>query len=241
MEEQRIKRLRRGLGLSQERFARLMGVSLQTVHRWEAGLNRPLPLIAVRLEELRRELAARETHEGGGAVSQKRPEGPGEDARFEVSVGGLGGLFKGLGGLLEVVSKMAAEGTQETRGGGVRSVLGGKGRAVYGFSVRMGLDGAPRFESFGNVRTAETGPEVTEAREPLMDVFDEDHEVRVVAEVPGVEEGDIRVEVHDDVLTLAAEGRERRYEKELLLPAAVEPEYQRSYLNGVLELRFTKR
>ena len=54
MQDKAIKGLRLELALSQERFARLLGVSLQTVRRWEAGLSRPLPFISLKLEELQR-------------------------------------------------------------------------------------------------------------------------------------------------------------------------------------------
>ena len=44
-----------------------------------------------------------------------------------------------------------------------------------------------------------------------------------------------------DVLALSAVGPKRKYEKEVLLPAAVDPAAQRqSYQNGYLELRFNK-
>ena len=55
MEHTQIKEIRGRLGLSQERFAQLLGVSLQTVRRWESGLTRPLPIVSLKLEELGRE------------------------------------------------------------------------------------------------------------------------------------------------------------------------------------------
>ena len=56
-----------------------------------------------------------------------------------------------------------------------------------------------------------------------------------------MQEKDIHLEVNGDVLALSATGPKRKYEKEILLPAAVDPEgHRRSYQNGYLELRFTK-
>ena len=99
----------------------------------------------------------------------------------------------------------------------------------------------PAVERFGNVRDTSEGPVVSDTREPLVDVFDEGDEVLVVAEVPGVQEKDIRLDLAGDVLTLSATGPKRKYEKEVLLPAAVEPEARRqSYQNGYLELRLAK-
>lgn len=53
MEDRRIKKLRLDFGLSQERFARLLVVSLQTVRRWEEGLTKPLPIMNLKLGESR--------------------------------------------------------------------------------------------------------------------------------------------------------------------------------------------
>jgi DNA-binding transcriptional regulator YiaG len=51
-----IWRLRQRLDLSQRAFAAKVGVSLNTVWRWERGLHRPRFLANVRLRELQREL-----------------------------------------------------------------------------------------------------------------------------------------------------------------------------------------
>ena len=117
MEEKDIKKLRLVLGLSQERFARLLNVSLQTVRRWEEGLTKPLPFISVRLEELQREINAQR---GKGEVDMAdRKKKPAENVDLGIEVG-LGGLFKGLGGLFDLVSKMAEEGKQEQSSTGKR-------------------------------------------------------------------------------------------------------------------------
>jgi DNA-binding transcriptional regulator YiaG len=39
--EQKIPATRRKLGLSQAEFARLLGISLRTLHHWEQGTRRP--------------------------------------------------------------------------------------------------------------------------------------------------------------------------------------------------------
>jgi HSP20 family protein len=106
--------------------------------------------------------------------------------------------------------------------------------------VRTGIGGIPRVERFGNIRSTEEGPVVDEVREPLVDVFDEGETVLVVAEVPGVVEEEITVEVRDDVLSLETKG-ERKYAKEVLLPCPVDAAtMKKAYKNGVLELRLGK-
>lgn len=155
---------------------------------------------------------------------------------------GFGGLFKGLGDFIDLLGEMVEMGEEEvTRTGEFRvKGLGDRARGVYGFSVRSGIGGIPRVERFGNIRTTESGPVVAEVREPLVDVFDEDQEIIIVTELPGVAEGDIHIEIQDDILSLETTG-ERKYAKEILLSEAVNTaKLQKAYKNGILEIRLMK-
>lgn len=154
---------------------------------------------------------------------------------------GLGDLLGGLGDFLNLIERLAEQGEGDLSR--QREFVSPSGmRGVYGFSVRLGMGNAPTVERFGNVRVTSEGPVVSEIREPLVDVFDEGDEVVVVAEVPGVQESDINLELAGDVLALSASGPKRKYEKEVLLPAAVDPATrEQSYQNGYLELRFKKK
>jgi transcriptional regulator with XRE-family HTH domain len=53
--DQSAKALRAALGLTQERFAAKVGVTVSTVNRWENGKGTPSPLAQQRIEELWRE------------------------------------------------------------------------------------------------------------------------------------------------------------------------------------------
>jgi len=118
--------------------------------------------------------------------------------------------------------------------------LGDNARGIYGVSVRMGLGGEPQVERFGNIRPSAEGPTVVEVREPLIDVFDEGEQVVVAAELPGAGSDDIDIEVRGDILAISATGA-RRYAKEVLLPHPVDPaSLERSFKNGLLELRMKK-
>ncbi len=175
-------------------------------------------------------------------TSARRRE-PRRESREEIGVDiGLGGIFKGLGEFINLVSDMAEAGESEVTRTGEFKVkgLGDRGRGVYGFTVRTGIGGTPRVERFGNIRSTEEGPVVDEVREPLVDVFDEGATVLVVAELPGVAEEEITVEVKDDVLTLETAG-ERKYAREVLLPCSVDAAtMKKAHKNGVLELRLNK-
>jgi len=229
MENKQIKGFRIELGLSQEKFAQLLGVSLQTVRRWEEGLTKPLPILNLKLEELQKRL-------GGVHMTEEKRKVGGE---FEF---GFGSLFKGIGNLFELVSKMAEEGEGEyTRTGEIRG-LGDKAKGVYGFSVKMGLGGKPVIEQFGNIKATEKGAVVAEVGEPIVDVFDEGEKLVVIAELPGVEESDIHLEVRDDILNLTAEAEGRKYSKEVLLPSPVDAgSMESSYKNGILEIKLRKK
>jgi HSP20 family protein len=161
---------------------------------------------------------------------------------------GFGGLFKNLGDLLDMVSEMADK--AETEGGESGGVtksgefqvkgLGDKARGVYGFSIRTGAGGSPKVERFGNIRKSEDGPVVADVREPLVDTFDEGTEIVVVAELPGVSEAQVQVELKDDILSITTDG-DRRYAKEILLSDPVDPaSLRQTYTNGILELRLKK-
>ena len=170
---------------------------------------------------------------------------------------GFGGVFKGLGDFLEVLSdKMEAFEKMDTSGAGLRGAprgapatrtgqfkvkgLGDQAQGVYGLSFRTLADGVPRVERFGNIRRTEEGPVVADVREPLVDVFNEADEIVLVAEMPGANEEDVSVELHDDVLVLETTG-ERKYAREVLLPAAVDAaSMQKTFRNGILELKLKK-
>ncbi len=170
------------------------------------------------------------------------PKGKGKGKKSMKSEEGLGGIFGTLGSFLDLLSDMVEKGETEVVREG--EMGGRKGmKAVYGFSVRLGGEGEPRVESFGNVKRQKgKGPVVEEVREPIVDVFDEKEAVIVVAELPGVNEKDITVDLRDDVLAIGAETGEQKYYKEILLEVPVTPEgLTRSYRNGILEIRICKK
>jgi len=155
---------------------------------------------------------------------------------------GFGSLFKGLGDFVGVLGKLVEAGEHQVSRTGEFKVkgLGDKAHGIYGVSVRVGLGGEPHVERFGNIRATKEGPEVVDVREPLIDVFDEGDEILVAAELPGVTEDALKIDVRGDVLELSSSGQ-RRYAKEVLLPSAVDPgSMRRSFKNGLLELRMKK-
>jgi len=166
-----------------------------------------------------------------------------ENSREE-KIMGAGGFMSGLGGLIEKLSELAEKGTELHEAADPRDPADGRRRGVVGFSIRVGLgDDALKVERFGNLRQDEkTGNAVVQpVREPMVDVFDEADHVLVVAEMPGIGEDDVQVELKDDILILSAEHGDEKYRKEVLLPAAFPAEsMSRTCRNGIVEIKFVK-
>lgn len=170
-------------------------------------------------------------------MSDKKEEGDKVEIDFGAGRISFGGLFKGLGNLVDLAARLREEGVEKN--GEIRG-LPRNARGVYGFSIRT-LAGKPVIESFGNIRETARGPVVEEVREPMVDVFDEPDHILVIAELPGVSESEIKIEIAGDILNLIAADKARKYAREILLPGKVKPEsITTSYNNGILEITLEK-
>jgi len=155
---------------------------------------------------------------------------------------GLGGLLNGIGNLVDLAAKLKEAGGEISKEGEIDlSNLKEGMKGVFGVSVKTAVGGKPIVESFGNVKKTPQGPKVEEEREPITDVFDEEQEIRIYAEMPGVNQEDIKLDLKEDILELSAQTGDRKYRKEILLPTKVKTEaMSSSYNNGILEVRIKK-
>ncbi|MDO9529597.1 MAG: Hsp20/alpha crystallin family protein [Syntrophales bacterium] len=172
--------------------------------------------------------------------NEEKAEGTGFDF-------GIGSLFEGLGNLIDAATKLAEKGeglskTGEIKFSGLDKIKGLKDlKGVYGINVRTMADGRTSVKPFGNIKKTPKGPVVEEVREPMVDVFDEADEIQIVAEMPGIEEKDIKLEIKGDILNINAEGENRKYQKEILLSRPAKAgDMKWSYKNGVLEIKVKK-
>jgi HSP20 family molecular chaperone IbpA len=78
------------------------------------------------------------------------------------------------------------------------------------------------------------------SKEPPVDVFDEETHLKVVAELPGIEEEDVEIDLHGARLVVSANTPAHKYHKETALPCAPEGKVERLYRNGILELTLWK-
>ena len=177
---------------------------------------------------------------------KKKKDEKNEGLNIDLGVGklslGLGGLLDGIGSLVDMAAKLKEAGGEVNKEGEIdlSNIKEGM-KGVFGVSVRTAVGGRPIVESFGNVKKTPAGPKVEEEREPITDVFDEDQEIRIYAEMPGVSQEDIKLDLKEDILDISAQTGDRKYHKELLLPAKVKADTLSSnYNNGVLEVKVKK-
>ena len=118
------------------------------------------------------------------------------------------------------------------------------GPYVYGWSMRIGPDGIPHVQEFGNTKAmpATFKEGLPSGREPLVDVRETDENVKVIAELPGVEKGDVDLETNENHLVIKVDTEKRKYYKDVDLPTTVDPETATAnYNNGVLEVVLDKK
>ena len=112
---------------------------------------------------------------------------------------------------------------------------------VYGFSMKVGPDGIPHIEQFGNVRPSASGMISGDVREPYScNIIDsEKNNLCITAEMPGITKEDVKVDATEDMVTLKAETKDRKYYKEIPTESPIDPDSAKAkYNNGVLELTF---
>ena len=175
---------------------------------------------------------------------KKKEKKEDEDLDIDFGIGklSLGGLFKGIEKLVDLAADLKDAGGEIKKEGEIDlSHLKEGMKGVFGFSIKTAVGGKPIVEPFGNIKKTPKGPIVEEEREPMTDVFDEKEEVWVYAEMPGVNEEDIKIDLRGDILNISAHGGERKYHKEILLPVQVKKEaLSYTYKNGILEVRIKK-
>ncbi|GLV59266.1 hypothetical protein KDH_60930 [Dictyobacter sp. S3.2.2.5] len=166
---------------------------------------------------------------------QHQKEGEDKSANGQ---GSFMGFFRGLESLLNTVITLE-EGAQEKKYEGEASDP--SGRLKTGFSLSVKTIGAATTPSAESARVVTRKPEVEAEPEPFVDFFNEQDHVRIIAELPGIEEENIHTEIHGDILILSISGNRRAYSKEIVLPEGTDVgTLTRKYTNGILEIRMDK-
>lgn len=133
--------------------------------------------------------------------------------------------------------------TVDGKDGPITGVMGMTTRTVVGGAHSVAGMGTS-FGGAGAAQNAEFKPadktEIDDAREPLIDLFDEGTELVLTAELPGVTISDVSVELDGRDLLLTTTG-EHKFRKQLTLSDEVVADTLGTSLrNGILEIRLSK-
>ena len=164
----------------------------------------------------------------------------GSDSFFDdfFEFGDIDREFERMREFMDMISKRAARGELSQ---------GEHGPYVYGFSMRVGPDGKPNIQEFGNTKppklleSGESEKYELAEREPLTDVMDCDDSISITLEIPGVDKDEIELTVEEDQVSINVDTEKRRYFKEIPLKANVDTKTSKAtYKNGVLDIILKK-
>ena len=168
---------------------------------------------------------------------------------FESDFGGINDFFKDMEEMMqrefEELSKRAPGDLVRERTLPDGTKVKRWGPFVYGYSMTIGPDGKPQVREFGNIkadtRLGKPQVDIREQREPLVDVMETDGEVKIIAELPGVEKKDVKLHGTENTLTISVDTSQRKYYKDVKMPTKIDPKKAKSnYKNGVLEITIPK-
>jgi len=155
---------------------------------------------------------------------------------------------KGLFGLISDLTKLAEKSETYQK----RIKLGEKG--VIDFRIRSGpLRRSYATKPTGSLKISKQKKETSlermpmlptagsiEQREPIVDIFEEEDHIRVMAELPGLEENEIKLDIEDNTLTISTGNPTRKYYKAELPNPVKKGAIESSYRNGILEVKLSK-
>lgn len=107
---------------------------------------------------------------------------------------------------------------------------------VYGFTFKLGPDSKPEFQEFGNMPKG-YGPKQLEYREPLTDITEDDKNIYITVELPGIERDNIDIQLNEQSVIIDVNTPERKYHKEVEVSAKTKTEeLKAAYKNGILDI-----
>ncbi|MFZ6016287.1 MAG: Hsp20/alpha crystallin family protein [Nitrospirota bacterium] len=187
---------------------------------------------------------------------KKRPEEvppeAGEKESESVAGGilkGLGKIIPGLGGLIKGLEKSPAfkERLKEVDKEVERKIKEAPLKRAEGrpSGIPGGIPPGIRGRAFRGKPFAKQRPEVKPSPPPTpqerpADIFDEEDHIKVIAEIPGVEEKDIKIDLVKDSLAISVDIPDRKYHQQLKLPCEPKGKLEKTYKNGILEVKIEK-
>ncbi|MDO9463981.1 MAG: Hsp20/alpha crystallin family protein [bacterium] len=147
---------------------------------------------------------------------------------------GLGGLFRGLRKspvFKERLKKIDEEVERKLKEAPLEKTEKGKFKIEGKFEARHLAPDKPFMRK-------EVSPPMPQERS--ADIFDEEDHIKIIAEIPGVDANDINLNLQGNKLTISVDTLDRKYHQELKLPCEPKGELQKSYKNGILEVKIKK-
>lgn len=163
---------------------------------------------------------------------------------------GIGGIIPGLGGLIESLGKSPAfkerlkrideEVERKIKEAPLRRTEGRGSRMPMGVppGVRGKVSGKKRFVKERPAGKPEGPPPMPKERP--ADIFDERDYIKIIAEIPGVGESDIKVDLVKDNLAISVDVPDRKYQQKLKLACEPKGKLEKTYKNGILEIKINK-
>jgi HSP20 family protein len=96
-------------------------------------------------------------------------------------------------------------------------------------------------DMMGDAQGFDRGDQSGFASSTHVDIHETEDDVRVVADLPGVEKDDISIQCDGDTVTISAHAANREYDERIDLPGRVDARSgDATYNNGVLEVAFDR-
>ena len=161
---------------------------------------------------------------------------------------GLGGLMKGLEKspvFKERLNKINQEVERKLKETPLKRT-GDRGPHIESsFSTRtlvppQGTDFVKEKPSFGRRVKKKPAPPPPKPKEPVVDVFDEKDHLRIIAELPGVAEREIKTSLEKDTLIIKINSPGWNPEHKVVLPYAPKGKLEKVFRKGFLEIKVGK-
>ena len=119
----------------------------------------------------------------------------------------------------------------------------GTGRKITSFKKgREGKGFGPKVHKRPRRWVFETKPIFKKVREPLIDVFREAKEVKIIIDLGGFSRGEVDIDIKRDRYIIFAKHNEQEFREEIDLPPDVDIEKTvENFRNGILEITLPKK
>lgn len=188
-----------------------------------------------RLDEKVKESEEAKTEEKSEGVAEGVLKGAGQ------IIPGLGGLLKGLESspaFKERLKRINQEVERRLKETPLKRTSDRSPHMESGFSSRtLVQEETPSFGKRG--RRPEPSPP-PRPKEPIVDVFDEKDHLRIIVELPGVVDKDIKTDLDKETLTLKINSPGWKPEHNITLPYAPQGKLKKVFRNGFLEIKVGK-